>query len=440
LNDSTASLFGGTISHNQATGGTGAGPSDPLQTVYLSSGAAFGGGISAQGASSASITRTTFLNDTARSGNSSTVATASSVTRAGNASGGAIDFDTGGNLILTRATLNHNSAIGGNAGAAPGSAFGGGIATDGANSVTIVKSTMQGNLAETGQGFVSSPDVSTEYALASGGAIYVDNAATSLSMSASRIIANRAVGNDNGAASGGGLMLNDVAADLTNDTLQSNKVIGGSISTSVLGQATGGAIAITGSTMTLTNSRLVNNQATTATVDELYGDPGSSSDASLGGAIFNEGADVQIVGGSFVGNQAIGGTGTDYTAGANGQGGAIFSIGSGDYGNDANALVTVTGVMFQNNLAAGGAVATQLEFVPSTAGAGEGGAIDIEEYSQLDLSSSKVTANQAMATGNGSGNGGGLYLAALSTNTLAQDTVVKNTASTAGDNIDNLSQ
>jgi hypothetical protein len=445
FNSSTASLFGGIVSGNQSLGGTGSSPSNSVPQEFPSSGTAVGGGISASGTSSITVSKITFTTNKAKSGDSPTPLSANSYAYAANASGGAIEIDGTGNLMLTGATLRDNKAIGGNA-QSPGQAFGGGVSVDRANSVSIFASTLQGNLAETGHGFVALPASvnpnSLEYAEAAGGGLYVSYAPEGLSVANTRIIANRAVGVENGVAVGGGLSFSVVGVDLMNDTLQSNRAVGGSIVTnSSFGEASGGAIASSGP-MTVIDTNFLDNRASTASVNQAYAQKGSN-DASLGGAIASQGAEIRILGGSFIGNRATGGAGTDGGAGANGQGGAIFSIGEapaiGPLGSTIT-FVTVTGATFQKNVASGGTGAARSSTASSTAGAGEGGAIDDEEYSSLELSSSKVMANQAMAPGNGSGNGGGLYLAALSTNTLAQDTVVKNKASTAGDNIDNLSQ
>jgi hypothetical protein len=445
LNSSTASLFGGIVSANQSLGGTGSSPSNSQPEDFPSSGTAVGGGISAAGSSSITVSKTTFTTNKAKSGDSPTPLSANSYAYAANASGGAIEIDGTGNLMLTRTALRDNTAVGGNA-QSPGQAFGGGVSVDRANSVTIVASTLQGNLAETGQGFVALPASvnpnSLEYAEAAGGGLYVSYAPEGLSVADTRIIANRAVGVENGVADGGGLSLSN-GGDLMNDTLQSNRAIGGSIVTnSSFGQASGGAIAVNGEPITVTDTNFLDNQASTAAVNQTYAKKGSN-DASLGGAIANQGAEMRILGGSFIGNRATGGAGTGGSAGANGQGGAIFSIGEapaiGSLGSTIT-FVTVTGATFQKNVASGGAGAARSSTASSTAGAGEGGAIDDEEYSSLGLSSSKVIANQATATGSGSGNGGGLYLAALSMSTLSQDTIVNNEASTADNNIDNLSQ
>ena len=149
LNNSTGSLVGGTISGNEALGGTGASPSVPQPFEFPASGSASGGGISAGGDSSVSSTKTTFTKDVAKGGNSPTPFTSNSFARAEDAWGGAIDFGGTGNLVLTQANLVGNLAIGGSA-QAPGQAFGGGVAISSADSVSIFDSTLKGNLAETG--------------------------------------------------------------------------------------------------------------------------------------------------------------------------------------------------------------------------------------------------------------------------------------------------
>jgi len=391
LNTSTLSVFGGTISSNQALGGSGASPSNPQPEFFPPSGGASGGGIASEDYSSVSIDETTFADDVARSGSSPNPSASNSYAYAEAAYGGAIDFEAFGSLVLTQANLRGNSAFGGNA-ESPGQAYGGGVAVQSADLVTIVDSILQGNLAETGQGFVPlNPSVnpnSLVYNQASGGGIFVNYASGIFSLVDSRIISNRVIGVGSGVATGGGLSLNGVQANLVKVTLQSNAAIGGPIVTNVsFGQASGGAIAVSGRTMTVTDSTFVGNQATTAAVNNEYAQMGSN-DASLGGAIANEGASLEILGSSFTGNQASGGAGVAGSQGANGQGGAI----------------------------------------------------DIEANGSLDLSSSTVVGNQASATGGGQGLGGGIYLAASSTSALEGNTIVKNKATTSGDNIENLSQ
>lgn len=385
---STLSVSAGTISSNQALGGDGASPSDPQPSYFPSSGTAAGGGIGAADGASVSIDKTTLANDVARSGDMPNPSTPNSYTYAASALGGAIDFTATGSLALTQAKLLDNTAIGGNA-QSPGEAFGGGMDIDGGNPVTIVDTVVQGNLAESGQGFVRSLNPSSlDYNQASGGGIFDGYGAGTFSLVDSRVIANRAIGVDNGVATGGGLTFNDVQVSLVGDTLQANAAVGGPIVTNAtFGQASGGAIAVNGQSMTVTDSRFLGNQATTASVNQEHAQPGSN-DASLGGAIANDGATLMISGGTFIGNRASGGGGLAGSQGAT----------------------------------------------------GEGGAIDNEANSSLDLSSTTVVGNQAIATDGGQGLGGGLYLAQGSTNTLEHATIVANQATTSGDNVEDLSQ
>jgi hypothetical protein len=388
LQASTLSVSGGSISNNQAKGGAGASPSDLQPAYFPSSGTAAGGGIAAEDGASVSIDKTTLADDEARSGDMPSPSTSNSYTYAAAASGGAIDFVATGSLSLTQADLLDDSAIGGNA-QSPGEAFGGGIDVDGGNSVTIVDSVLQGNLAESGQGFVLSPNPSSlDYNQASGGGIFDGFGSGIVSLVNTRIVANRAIGLDNAVATGGGLALNDVQVSLVKDTLLANAALGGPIVTNgTFGQALGGAIAVVGQTMTVTDSEFLGNQAMTATVNLQYAQT-DSDDASLGGAIANDGATVVVSGATFIGNRASGGAGIAGTLGSN----------------------------------------------------GEGGAIDSQANSSFALTSSTVVANQAIATNDGQGLGGGLYLAQNSTNTLESDTIVNNRATTAGNNIEDLTQ
>ncbi len=453
MNASTLTVLGGTISDNQALGGFGVGPGDSQPTTFVPYGIATGGGIASQDTSSASIYGSTFSNNVARSGGPSNAVTPTSPVYAADASGGAINFNGTGNLALTQAKLRGNTANGGSS-QFGGQASGGGLAVESAGSVTIADSVLQSNLAETGQTVVpTQPGVNPPaqtFTTASGGGIYVNDVSGSFSLVHSQVNANRAVGVENGVASGGGLSLYDVQATLATDTLQANAAIGGSIATnSSFGQASGGAVAFGGQTMTVTDSNFLGNQAMTATVNQKYAASGGN-DASEGGAIFNNGRSLQIFGGSFIGNRAQGGAGLAGSQGANGQGGAIYSIGTGALAFlstsptpvpvPVSSFVSAAGVEFQNNVASGGAGAAQSSATSPAGGVGQGGAIDNEQYSSLDLSSSKVVSNQAIGAGGGQGHGGGLYLARISMSTLANDIVVDNRATTSNNDIENLGQ
>ena len=215
----------------------------------------------------------------------------------------------------------------------------------------------------------------------------------------SRVIANRVVGVGNGVASGGGLSFYDVQVNLVTDTLQSNAAVGGSTVTNAsFGQASGGAVAIneqSGQSTTVTDSKFLGNKATTATVNQTYAQHGSN-DASLGGAIANEGGSLMILGGSFIGNRATGGAGLALSQGANGQGGAIFSIGTVPFVNTGlapqvpqppNSFVSATGVRFRKNLATGGPGAAKLSPTsPSPIGGAGQGARSIMRHTARSIS------------------------------------------------------
>jgi hypothetical protein len=454
-NDSTVSLIGGTICSNEALGGSG-----------VASGSASGGGVASEEDSSVSIDGTTFSDNVAGSGDAPNSSNLTSFALAGSASGGAIYFSGVGSLVMAQATIQGNSAIGGTA-QSPGAASGGGVEVDDGGTVTITDSILQGNLAETGQGFVPTPlNVGPNTSLlspakASGGGIDVSAASGIFSLVHSQVTANRAVGVENGVAYGGALSFYDVQVNLATDTLRSNAAIGGSIVTGPIfgeepyGQSSGGAVAVldeeyaTPIPLTVTNSSFVGNEAMTPAVNQEYAQAGSN-DGSLGGAIFNNGASLVIYGGSFVNNQAIGAAGLAGSQGANGQGGAIYSSGTVPFipfntksppvPGPPNSSVSATGVTFRNNLAMGGLGAAQSSPMAGVDGAGQGGAIDNDEYSSLVLSSSTIVANQAIGAGQGQGQGGGLYLAPISMNTVGNDTIVNNRATTSGNDVDNLSQ
>lgn len=106
----------------------------------------------------------------------------------------------------------------------------------------------------------------------------------------------------------------------------------------------------------------------------------------------------------------------------------------------ANSFVTATGVKFQNNLAIGGPGVASSSRMSALGGTGQGGAIDDQQYSELDLSSSTIIANQAIGAVEGQGHGGGLYLAQISVSTLKNNSFLDNRATTSGNDIDDLSQ
>lgn len=388
LETSTLALSGGTIFRNQALGGGGVSPSNAQPAYYPTSGTAAGGGIDAEDEANLSIDKTTLSNNLARGGDMPSPTTSNSYTYAASAWGGAIQFVATGSLTLSKTELLDNSAIGGNA-QTPGQAYGGAMDVDGGNAITIVNSVVRSNLAESGQGFGSSANPSSlSFGQASGGGINDGYGSGVFSLMNSQVIANRAIGVDNGVATGGGLAFSDVQVNLVADTLQSNAAIGGPIVTNAtFGQGSGGAIAVVGQTMTVTNSKFLDNQATSATLNLRYAQFGSN-DASLGGAIANDGATLTISGGKFMGNQAIGGGGPAGGQGANGEGGVIANLANGS----------------------------------------------------LSLSFATVVANQAIATDGGQGLGGGLFLAQNSIGTLNNDVIAGNQATTSGDDIEDLRQ
>jgi hypothetical protein len=158
-----------------------------------------------------------------------------------------------------------------------------------------------------------------------------------------------------GLADQGGGIQNAGNLTVTHCILSNNEALGDSSSSGV----GGGLFNEPGALLTLIQSTFSNNQAV-----------GSSLGLGFGGGLMNLGV-ASIAGGTFTGNQAIGGA-TSFA----GEGGGIS--------NQSSATLTVSGSTFTGNLALDGLSTVAL-----------GGGIDLETNGSLTLSNSTFTGNEA---------------------------------------------
>jgi hypothetical protein len=213
---------------------------------------------------------------------------------------------------------------------------------------------------------------------------------------------NQAVGNNTGSGAGGagaGSALS-IRSSLGGVSLLSNVLFQNNISTGGQGPSRGGvafgALFVFSSTVNIDNSRFISNTAQGGS-SAGSGDLGSTRADALGGAVGVEGgATVSLSRVTATGNQALGGTGTQFGGGA--FGGAVFVEGS---------TATIADSLFQSNVARGGA---------STSGGFAGGGGILSFNANVSIDRTRILANR-VTSGNSSpsqpvGNvaGGGLYL------------------------------
>ena len=320
---------------NEAIGGDGG----VLATGQFAIGAASGGALHIEGASTLTVKDSVFLGNEAIGGNGGSAAKGSNqgayVVDSGE--GGAIVNHDGGTLVISGSTFMTNEAIGGSnaSGAAVPLGFlsvglGGGLDTEGPT--TITDSTFVGNEALGGSGNTGGSGT---------GVLLV------------------------GAGFGGGLDNESFgfAAPLTisNCTFTNNQAVGGAANTGGLlpGDGWGGGISnFNWVTATVTASIFTSNQA----IGGAGGAGGNGADG-LGGALANVlGASLTVSGCTLTGNQALGGAGGSGANGGNGHGGGVYS--------DSQSTLTVTGTTITSNSAIGGAAGSG-----GIAGQGMGGGV-----------------------------------------------------------------
>lgn len=280
-----------------------------------------------------------------------------------NAEGGGIYVDSGV-LTVNNSVIQNNSAFGGtgtSTGPSGSHAYGGGVAFDvfgGTNQLSISNSTVANNLAQGGDGFNTIP-ISGGGGSARGGGIETSGGSSFLiSITASTLSGNRAVGGDSpmgdnspGSAEGGGADLQG-AIQLVNSTIAGNSATAGfGISSTGEIVASGGGLSfVRGWNATLINVTVTGNNASLS--------PRGSGAAAVteGGGIDNGFATVTLTNTLVAFNSAT--LGTDYDGSVNNsdhnlignaEGSSGFSASHGDLlGTTASPLQPLLGPLANN--------------------------------------------------------------------------------------------
>ncbi len=369
-----------------------------------------GGGIENDG--SLTVTQSLFTKNVASGGSSTNPITEGSA-------GGAIDSQ-GPSLSVTNCVFMSNQAVGPATGTGEGN--GGAINTSSPGSIT--DSTFQCNLAlgrTTNGGALSTGENETF-------------AAPSLAITNTAFTGNEAVGangaNNSAALFGGealgGAIANAGPLTIANSTFTDNLAkggdqgdnVGGVDTNPVLGEAWGGGLVNFASTLSITNTTFSGNEAKGG--NSATGPGAPAAGGGLAAEIF---ADTTLLGVSFLGNQAIGGSGGSSSPGYPGTGGSGFG---GGFYNGVDSTATVSNALFTGNLAEGGSGGQG-----AAGGVGAGGAIangggagEFElaflelgaDTSSVSVAGSTLIFNVAQggaggAGGNGgNGLGGGVYV------------------------------
>jgi hypothetical protein len=335
--------------------------------------------------------------------NGNSVGFASDTNPADFATGGAI-FNTGGVVTITSSTFENNAALGANA-------EGGAIETGDNSTLTISGSTFTDNTAI---GNING----------AGGAIYADPA--QVTIDSSQFHNNEAEASSPlGQASGGAMVTNAVdlsdpnamgTTTITNSLFTDNSAVGAPGSGAV---AAGGAIANDQDTLDVLGSTFLGNDAKAGSSASSMG--GSAS----GGAIWAAFSTVTIQGGLISGNSAVGGRGGSAKGepgggGGNGTGGGIANM-------FASSL-TITGATILGNTAEGGAGGKGS--TRGTGGDGSGGGIENDGPATLSVTGSFVMGNSAVG-GGGGGNADGGGIDTLGTAVITDTLVAFNHSSGA---------
>jgi hypothetical protein len=364
-------------------------------------------------------------------------------------------YNLGGTVHLDRVRMSNNAAAG-------GVAAGGAVANEFGGTLTVARSTFDGN-------------TSTGFLIGVGGAVTSDLGPTTagpsgtptVTVDRSTFTGNRAAalaGHIGGAPftglGGGGALLNITGSmTVTRSSFADNAAVGGTVAipgVTVGGPGFGGAINSSDvspfgagqSTLAVSRSTFTGNTATGG----AGGAAGLSGGEGKGGAVYvTNGGEATLGRNTFSTSTAVGGPGGADAAGGNATGGAV--------GVSAAAAVALDRNRFADNTAVGGAgsgtgaagvgrggalglhivtlagwsdapptaTSNRDQFVGNRAVGGLGGGI----YNQgtLTLTKARVVGNEAVAGPGGAGIGGGVYN--LGTIDLGDSLVAGNFASTS---------
>ena len=424
-NDGSLSVTASVFTNNLATGGDFTNP--------VTEGSA-GGAIDSQGPS-LTVTTTTF-------GGNEAVGPA---TGTGEGNGGAINNSS--TASITYCTFNGNDAL--------GRSTNGGAISAGENELTTPPLLTISNCTFTGNeaiGANGSNDFTQKFGgQALGGAIA---SAAPLVINTSAFTDNLAQAGDDGnnlnpidggpfadSAYGGGIATIASSLTVTNTTFVDNRAIGGSSVAGTGGTAVGGAIeAELFATTTLTNVTVVDNEAIGGS-----GGPGFEGGTGFGGGLYN-GVDstAAVTYSTFFENLAQGGSGGSGASGAEGAGGAVANGGGFgqleiaflDLASDTSSL-SLAGSPLIFNVAKGGAGGAG-----GSGGNGSGGGAYVLGTTTASIDSTLIFANTALGGSagaggkNGQGSGGGLYSDSGGNVQLsASSKVVFDVASTSDDDV-----
>jgi hypothetical protein len=336
----------------------------------------------------------------------------------GGALGGGIE--NFGTLQVTDSTISNNQALGAdNADGSslpfpsfPGNALGGGIGNFG--TLTVTDSTFKGNVAQAGNGGMGA------FAAIGGGGAIVNDA--SLTVDKTSFRDNQALGGSNslspthnGHALGGGIMSGTLLALLgersatlavSDSTFSGNLAQGGNDNqvtdafvprSDAPDNGYGGGILVYQGSASISNSSLTKNQAIGGTG---YGINGEGSLGVGGGIFFYNfvgGVTASVDSSTIKDNSAIGGDGEAGVNGGEGLGGGIAIGGLGSPYTGPGS-VTISNTTITKNLARGGKGGAG-----ANAGDGLGGGLFSDTTSTLTLIATTITKNKAKG---GPGQGG----------------------------------
>jgi hypothetical protein len=391
-----------------------------------------GGGIENDG--SLTVTDSTFTNNLASGGEYAAPITGP-ITEG--SAGGAVDSQ-GPSLTVANCAFANNQAVG----PATGTGEGNGGAINSSSPGTISNSTFTGNEA-LGR-------------LTNGGAISTGEATTfaapPLAISHCTFTGNAAVGADGtnnstalfGGEALGGAIANAGPLTIAYSTFTDNLAkggdqganVGGRDPDPVVGEAWGGGLVNFASPLTMSHTVFSGNRAIGG--NSALGPGAPAAGGGLAAEIF---ADTHLTDVTFVGNQAIGGSGGSSSPGYPGTGGSGFG---GGFYNGVSSTAAVSDCLFAGNLAQGGSgsrgAAGGVGAGGAIANGGGAGAFEVNflglgtDTSSLELGGSTLLFNVARGgaggagADGGSGLGGGCYVLGTTTASIDTTWIVANAA------------